>query len=206
MLVLVLLFFPCLVLAFFRYYVRPVIRTISQEEIRDFTVHAINMSVTEVMSSSTAFTNLTETIKDEDGNIQLIRANSAAINLLARMVTERAQTNLNTLGEKGIAIPLGSMTGIAFLAGKGPDVRLKAVAAGTVDTSFLSQFLHAGINQTLHKIFINVTATVSIVIPGASTRISSTAQVMVCESIIIGKVPEVYFGDGVSGMVFDLVP
>lgn len=191
---------------FYRFCIQPVIRTVSKEEIKDLTVHAVNTSVTDAMSSTTAFTDLTEVVKDGEGNIVLIRANTASINLLARMVTERAQRNLSTMADKGISIPIGSLTGIAFLAGRGPNLRMKAVTVGTVDTSFSSQFLHAGINQTLHKIFINVTASVSIVIPGASNKVTSTVQVMVSESILIGKVPDVYFNGSVSDALYNLVP
>ena len=194
------------ILLFYRFYMLPVIRTVSKEEIKDATVHAVNTSVTEVMSSTTAFTDLTEIVKDGEGNIVLLRANTGSINLLARMVTESTQRNLYSVAEDGISIPIGSLTGISLLAGRGPMFKMKAVTLGTVDTSFSSQFLHAGINQTLHKIFINVTASVSIVIPGASNKVTSTVQVMVSESILIGKVPDVYFDSGVADSLYNLVP
>ncbi|MDE7395280.1 MAG: sporulation protein YunB [Clostridiales bacterium] len=194
------------IILFYHLYIQPVIRTVSKEEIKDSTVHAVNTAVTGVMSSTTAFTDLTEIVKDSEGNIVLIRANTASINLLARMVTEHAQQNLSTMADKGISIPIGSLTGIAFLAGRGPYLKMKAVTVGTVDTSFSSQFLHAGINQTLHKIFINVTASISIIIPGASNKVTSTVQVMVSESILIGKVPDVYFNSSVADALYNLVP
>ncbi len=203
---LTLLFLIAAIYAFTAIFIRPVIRTVSREAIKSLTVDIVNVSVAEVMNSNPAFLQLTEVIKDDAGNIALIQTNSAAVNMLARNVTENAQNNLNSIGDSGVKIPLGSLSGISFLAGRGPDINIKAVQVGNIDTDFSSQFLPAGINQTIHKFFIDVTASVNIIIPGAENKVTTVTKVLIGESIIIGKVPDVYFGNQASDLLFNLVP
>ncbi|WP_251612706.1 sporulation protein YunB [Pumilibacter muris] len=205
-LLLTLLFLIAAIYAFTAIFIRPVIRTVSREAIKSLTVDIVNVSVAEVMNSNPAFLQLTEVIKDNAGNIALIQTNSAAVNMLARNVTENAQNNLNSIGDSGVKIPLGSLSGISFLAGRGPDINIKAVQVGNIDTDFSSQFLPAGINQTIHKFFIDVTASVNIIIPGAENKVTTVTKVLIGESIIIGKVPDVYFGNQASDLLFNLVP
>lgn len=205
-LLLTLLFLIAAIYAFTAIFIRPVIRTVSREAIKSLTVDIVNVSVAEVMNSNPAFLQLTEVIKDDAGNIALIQTNSAAVNMLARNVTENAQNNLNSIGDSGVKIPLGSLSGISFLAGRGPDINIKAVQVGNIDTDFSSQFLPAGINQTIHKFFIDVTASVNIIIPGAENKVTTVTKVLIGESIIIGKVPDVYFGNQASDLLFNLVP
>ena len=205
-LLLTLLFLIAAIYAFTAIFIRPVIRTVSREAIKSLTVDIVNVSVAEVMNSNPAFLQLTEVIKDDAGNIALIQTNSEAVNMLARNVTENAQNNLNSIGDSGVKIPLGSLSGISFLAGRGPDINIKAVQVGNIDTDFSSQFLPAGINQTIHKFFIDVTASVNIIIPGAENKVTTVTKVLIGESIIIGKVPDVYFGNQASDLLFNLVP
>lgn len=186
--------------------VRPIIRTVSQEFIRALTVETVNLAVDDVMENNPAYVHLTEIEKDEQGNITLITTNSAAVNSLARKVTEKAQSSLEIVAEQGIGIPLGSLSGISFFSGRGPEVNIKAIPIGNIDTTFSSEFIPAGINQTLHKLFINIAASINIVIPGAQNKISVLTQVMIGETIIIGKVPNFYFGSQTPLPTLNLVP
>ena len=158
------------------------------------------------MSVNPIYDDLIEIVKDNDGNITLIRTNSSAVNALARGITQSAQRNLEQIGEQGIGIPIGSLSGISFFAGRGPDVKIKAIPVGSIDTNFSSQFIPAGINQTLHRLFIDVTASVSIVIPGAENKVTTLTQVLIGESVIIGKVPDVYFNAQTTDKTYDFVP
>lgn len=199
----------CIVLAVYLFVVvsvRPVISTVSQEKIRALTVETVNHAVADVMESNPMYIHLTDIEKDENGNILLITTNSAAVNSLARKVTETAQSSLETVAEQGIEIPVGSLSGFSFFSGRGPNVNIKAIPVGNIETQFSSEFTPAGINQTLHKLFIEVTASVNIVIPGAQNKITTVTPVLVGETVIIGKVPDVYLGTQSADVSYNLVP
>ncbi len=191
---------------FFIYVVRPVINTYSSEYIRTLTVDSVNKSINKVMSENPMYAHLTEIEKDSDGNILLVTANAASVNSLTREVTECALQYLSELTETGVKIPIGSLCGISFLAGRGPNINIKAMPIGNLETAFSSEFTSAGINQTLHKLFLHVTASVNIVIPGVKNNIVTTTDVMIGEEIIIGKIPDVYLGTHSVDLSYNLIP
>ena len=96
-------------------------------------------------------------------------------------------------------IPLGAFTGIEALSGYGRSVCVKVVPVISVECNFVSRFSQAGINQTIHSVYIDVVTDITIVLAARTERVFATAEVLVCESIINGKIPEVYLQGGMLG-------
>ncbi len=190
---------------FFTYNVNPVLSTIAKEEIKALATNAVNTAVEDSMAE-TDYTQLVDIETDVDGNITSIQANTIIINGLARDATLRAQNNITKIGEQGIGVPLGALSGINVLAGRGPHVTIKVLPVGSISTSFASDFLSAGINQTKHQLFMDLTASISIVIPGMNNTVTVTTHVLVSEAIIIGKVPDVYLQGDLSNGMLNLIP
>ncbi|MDR2202439.1 MAG: sporulation protein YunB [Clostridiales bacterium] len=193
-----------LVLLHFNFNVNPIIRKVSEEKIRALTILSINKASAEVAAQNYAYDDLIKITYDTDGNVALIQANAILINTIARGITLKAQENLSKMEEQGIPVPLGSFSGITVLAGRGPAVTVKALPIGSVATEFDSEFLSAGINQTIHKISLTVAADVNVVLPGKDCSVKTRTYVLMCENVIVGKVPDFYFGGGVPGEMLDL--
>lgn len=64
---------------------------------------------------------------------------------------------------------------------------------GNVETDLVSQFSQSGINQTLHRIYLNVNCTVTILTPFDTIEQSITNQVLIAEAVIVGEVPSTYY-------------
>lgn len=64
---------------------------------------------------------------------------------------------------------------------------------GNVETDLVSQFSQSGINQTLHRIYLNVNCTVTILTPFDTIEQSITNQVLIAEAVIVGDVPSTYY-------------
>ena len=64
---------------------------------------------------------------------------------------------------------------------------------GNVETDLVSQFSQSGINQTLHRIYLNVNCTVTILTPFDTIEQSITNQVLIVEAVIVGDVPSTYY-------------
>lgn len=114
------------------------------------------------------------------------------INYLARELSTKAQILLDQMGGAGVKVALGAFTGLDVFTQFGPDVTLRMMPIGSVITSFTSTFESAGINQTKHSIFIDVNTSISVILPTSSKRLHFVTSALVCESIIVGKVPIVY--------------
>lgn len=199
-LIFIAIFIFCTV--YFRKNIVPTVMDSSIAQVRAITTNAINLAATTVINGGLTYDELFEVIKDNNGKITMIQANSPRINTIAREIANLAQANLDALGTQEISISVGTFTGLALLTGFGPDVTIKIVPIGTANCDFVSYFQSAGINQTLHKIYIDVYADVNIITPIDEPTVQVKAEILVCENVIVGEVPEFYLNmSDISGML-----
>ncbi len=177
---------------YFRSNIVPTVMDSSVAQMRAVTTNAINIAATSVLSDGLTYDMLFDIVKDNDGKISMIKANSPEINKIARQIANLAQANLDSLGTQEIQISAGTFTGLALLMGSAPAVTRKITPIGMAHGDFVSFFQSAGINQTLHKIYIDVYADVSIVTPIDQPTIQVKAEVLVCENLIVGEIPDTY--------------
>lgn len=192
---------------YFRNNIVPTVMGSAVAEVRAICTNSVNLAVTTVVGGGLKYDDLFTVVKDSDGDVSMVQANSPEINLISREIANLAQANLDALGSQEISVPAGTFTGLALLMGMGPEVTISVIPIGSALCDFVSYFTSAGINQTLHKIYINVYAVISIVTPIDEPTITVTAEVLVAENLIVGDVPQFYFGNSVqNGGFMDLTP
>lgn len=192
---------------YFRSNIVPTVMGSAVAEVRAMCTESINLAVTAVVGGGLEYDDLFGVVKDDAGNIEMVQANSPEINMMAREIANLAQANLDALGLKEISIPIGTFTGLALLMGLGPEVTISVMPIGSALCDFVSFFTSAGINQTLHKIYIDVEAVINIITPLDEPTITVKAEVLVAENLIVGEVPEFYFGGSMqNGGLLDLTP
>lgn len=169
-------------------------------------VKAMNNAIGDIVMDTVIYDDIINIINDDSGNIALIKANSLEINEISKGLSQATEIYINDFGNKGISIPIGNFTGIPLLAGIGPSINLKVKPVGAVVCRFSSKFETAGINQTNHKIYLTISTSVSTVLPLVSSSIKAEQQVLISESIIIGKVPEVYLYSDQLDTLLNFVP
>lgn len=64
---------------------------------------------------------------------------------------------------------------------------------GTVETDLKSEFKEAGINQTLHRIYLEVKCNVNILTPYSTIKETIVNQVLLAEGVIVGNIPNTYY-------------
>ena len=186
--------------------VNPIILQTSEAKVHALTQKAVGSAIYEIVSEEDVYDSLITINKDKEENITMITANSVQINLLARKLSRLAQSNLDTIGHQGIDIPIGTFSGLPILTGRGPAVSISITPIGAMSTKFQSEFKAAGVNQTLHKIYVNLSANVSVVLPTANQKITTNTQVLVCESIIVGRVPDAFLNSDSLDEMMNLIP
>ena len=87
----------------------------------------------------------------------------------------------------------GSFTGFKLLAGRGPGVKIQISPIGDVETDLRSEFSPQGINQTLHRIYLEVKCRVNILTPFQDLEKEITNQVLLAENVIVGRIPSTYY-------------
>lgn len=168
---------------------------------RSITTVAVNDAIYYTLSDNLRYEDLVSIERDEGGNILAVSSNALQINRIARDAAYMSQENLDKMSEAGIEVPLGALTGVEALAGFGPKMNVKIIPISNVECKFVSEFEEAGINQTKHSIYLEIVADISIILPSGTSNFASLTQVLICESVLVGKVPDTYlqadiFGDG----------
>lgn len=184
---------------------RPVLEGLSKARVEAVAAKAMNDAILEILKDE-AVTEALLDVYSEAGTVYLLQANSGKLNALAADCAISAQERIQALGEQGISIPIGTVSGVPILAGIGPSLTMKFTPAGSVQSSFSSEFRSAGINQTLHRITLNLTATVRIILPGDAYIVTVSTEASIAENIIVGDVPNAYTDVNNEEDLLNLIP
>lgn len=158
-----------------------------------------NEQATNVMKQHT-YDELFTIEKDNNGNIKMIQSNVIPINEIISDVANKVQEEIDNRGRDNIEIAVGSFTGFKLLAGKGPGIKITIASEGNVETDLRSEFTEQGINQTLHRVYLQVKCHVNILTPFDNISQEITNQVLLMENVIIGNIPNTYYNlEGING-------
>ena len=169
-----------------------VILTAAQAQAYALTADTLNAAVRESVADGVPYEQLVTVLTDGAGRVSMLQANTARMNSLAAGIAQSAQRALAEDGTAGVSVPLGAALGTPVLASLGPRIRVALTPVGAVNVSFHSEFEAAGINQTRHKLYLLLHASVQMILPTGAQGVSVDTQVMIAESIIIGQVPGSY--------------
>ena len=169
----------------------PVFDKMCEEKAMSIATVISNNKATEVMAEHT-YDEIFTIEKDKNGNIAMIKSNVIPINEIISDVAVKIQEELEKREDDNIQIPLGSITGFKLLAGTGPNINIKIIPAGSVETDLRSEFVEQGINQTLHRVYLQVDCQVTIVTPYNEISKKISNQVLLIENVIIGNIPSTY--------------
>ena len=79
------------------------------------------------------------------------------------------------------------------MSGVGPNIPIKVSISGTLDTEVKNQFIAQGINQTLHRTYVEFVCNMKIMTPLKNYSKTITNQVVVAEHVILGEIPDTYY-------------
>lgn len=161
-----------------------------------------NIKATEVMAKY-EYDDILEINKDESGNITRVGTNVFTINKIISDVPVYIQEELEKEENNSFKIPLGSFFGSKIFAGRGPKVNVKMQMIGDLETNLKSEFISAGINQTLHRIYLEIKCKVIILTPFETMEEEIGNQVLIAEGVIVGEIPSSYYN--LEGMTKDNV-
>lgn len=145
-------------------------------------------------------------IRQTQEQVYYVGVNNGALNRFAANCAALAQKDLSDIGKQGMDLPIGTVIGVPLLAGTGPVLRMTFSPEGAIQTNFSTEFRTAGINQTLHRILLKLTARVVIILPSNARVCTVELQMPVAEHIIVGKVPNTYTDVNNEEDMLNLIP
>lgn len=168
----------------------PIVLNIGEVKIKSEAIKIMNEESVNVYSENFKYDDIINIEKDADGNITMIRSDTVKQNYLASQVVLKCDERLSELEDLGVKIPLGYLTNNVMFYNMGPKITVKMQQVGNITTSYESEFQSAGINQTRHKIYLNLTTTMRVIVPFNSKEVEVNCQIPVSDTIIVGKIPE----------------
>ena len=172
---------------------RPLLENLATARVSNAVTRIVSEAVYEAIESGELqYDGLVTLEKDSQGKVTAVRSNMAAFNHLQAEILDTILTRLGQVSARELSIPIGTLTGSALLAGRGPRITVRMESLGTSEARFENAFTSAGINQTRHQIMLNVDVYVSVLLPGFTTATKVSNSFTVAETVIVGAVPDTY--------------
>ncbi|MBQ7886498.1 MAG: sporulation protein YunB [Clostridia bacterium] len=184
---------------------KPLVFSLAEARSASMASQVLYGALAEAIEDGVSYEELMSVRMDEHGQVALLSANTMRMNRLADRAGQAALRRLGDMSSEQVSVPLGAVLGLTLLAGSGPGVPVSIVPIGSVSTEFATEFEACGINQTRHKVFLQLTASIRIVIPTGAKTTQVSANMLVAESIIVGSVPEGFVGYDLSEGELNLV-
>ena len=172
--------------------INPIINQLCINEAKNIATKISNEQATIIMYKYN-YEDLITVSKDSENNIVMIQANASIINNIASDIPLKIIEEFKENTNSEINMYLGSILGLKTFSGAGPKIDAKIANTSNVETNLKSEFVSQGINQTLHKIYLEIKLDVSILTPYNVVNTSIVNQVLIAESIIVGNVPNSYY-------------
>ena len=174
---------------------KPIVRTFALTKANNLTTVTVNNTINSILSSGEFhYEDLVDIEYDSQGKISAVKTDSIAMNMLKTVVSVKISEALNGIEETAISVPVGTLTGSTFMTGLGPSVNVRISLSCSCSIEVKNSFEYSGINQTLHKILLEVTAFVYVISMGDAVSTQVFTAIPVAQTVIIGEIPEIYAG------------
>lgn len=172
---------------------RPHLVALTQTQLQNQLTHIADSAVTHTLSDqSLSYKDIVHLQPRQDESFSIISTDTAQLNALRSTVMEDIVTQVELLDSRSLGVPLGALTGLDLLAAWGPSLPVQVLSVSSAEGTFHSDLTSAGINQTLHRIVLDVTVTARLLLPGGVVETSVSTPVYVTETILVGEVPQTY--------------
>ena len=172
---------------------RVVIRELAETQVKNTTSDLTNDAIAKQIAEGVIqYDRIVYFEKDLEGRITALKTNMSEINRLKTDILNIINDEILALDTSDIGIPIGSLVLPELLSGKGPVIPVHILSIRNSDATFSSTFSQAGINQTLHKLTMEVSVDVAVLILGETGSFSIASEVVVAETVIVGDVPETF--------------
>ena len=158
----------------------------------DVVTKTVNDSINKVIGQGVyGFDYFVSLVKDENGDITAITSDMAHINSLSTEILNSVISSTEN-GTIKVNIPVGNLSGLNLLMGKGPNVPVDIIMLTSSRVDFRNDIVSSGINQAKYQLILEVTIDIDVLVPWGTESASTVTEVIVADTVIVGKVPETY--------------
>ena len=175
---------------------RPVLAAAARYQVRSQVTAAVEQwAARDLQERGVDYSDFVSITRNEAGEITALSADMARLNLLRAELSAHLLERLED-SQLELTIPVGSLLPIEPTWARGPELHLRALALGTASAEFESEFTSAGINQTRHRLWLELSVPVTVLLPGGGEELTVDSRLCVAETVIVGQVPQTWFQTG----------
>lgn len=189
---------------------RVIINNYAQNRAKITANSVINATVSNYLEGKKIkYTDIIHINNADDGSVKSVEFDTVTITKIKAAIISQIQNNIAKKENTTIGVPIGTLTGSQFLSNRGPNINITFKMSSAVYSNISSTFISAGINQTLHKITLTISADIYFVMPWYRSTGSYETNFTLAETIIVGEVPDAYTnvieypGSDMAGILFD---
>lgn len=189
LLVIIFIAFFCL----FEFKARHLVHNVVDNELEIHAMNSIDNAVCDVLNSMEVdYNSLVISNTDSEGKVNSLQTDTKKINVLKSEISKKITNNIRNSHIARVGVPMGAFTGVVLLSDIGPDLYVTLSLDGSVTTTIKSEFTSAGINQTIHRVYLVVDADVSLTCPIISYETSFVTEYELCQTVIVGNTPQMF--------------
>ena len=194
LLVFVFILSSCII--FIKKRINPNIIDICSSRINLLANEAINDAIIESYERFEAI-DFVSVVRDDNGKVSSVQSDVKKINEMCNIVIRACNQKMLEFGESGVDVSFGSILGMPIFMGVGPKINFKFSPFGSLNYSIRTEVVSAGINQTIHKVYLSITADVKLMYSRVNPIITVSNEVLIGETVIVGSVPNLMLGKGI---------
>lgn len=130
--------------------------------------------------------------RNRNGNVVSVTTDAYYLNKIGNNIGDEIDKQINQMKTYVIKIPFSVLFNEQMVNGRGPKIPLVFVMTGITTTDFENEFTAAGVNQTHHRIMMNITVNTYVVRSGNVTVVPYETNVCIAESIVVGITPQAF--------------
>ena len=185
-------FFTVCIFTGIQRWIRPTVQTRLIYQAKTYAVAALEETVRQELEQMDLSYGRLVRVSREEGRVVSLETDTVLLNQIKSRITQAAVRKMEKLSDYRLTVPLGSVSGIDLFSGKGPKVRFLLQPQTAVESQIFQQFQSAGVNQTQHRIYLQLDVEIEALIPGFSAKTSVQTQVELAQTVIVGEVPQFY--------------
>lgn len=130
--------------------------------------------------------------RDRNGNIVSVSTDAYYLNKIGNNIGDEVDKQINEMKSYVLKIPVSVLFSEQFINGRGPKMPVIFVMTGITTTDFENEFTAAGVNQTHHRIMLNIKINTYVIHSGNVIVVPYETNVCIAESIVVGITPQTF--------------
>lgn len=176
--------------------VRPSIAAVAVSMARRTATEAVTDALQMAVANSPDDGKILHVETDVSGNIRLATFDFHTVSIVQSAAARGCEESLRALSTETFSLPISQTFGGPLLSVFTPEFPVKIRMIGSAHSSIRMDVKSLGINQSVHALYLDVTAQVQAVAPMVTKPVEIHTSVPLAYVVLSGEIPSTYFGTG----------